>query len=57
MLYYTMIYTTYTILLLSDKLRRGPVKSMNSNEHLTQSLAMQATSKRAIRSLMPEQNS
>jgi len=53
---YTKVYTTYRILLSSDKLRKGPVQSMNSNEQIKKSLAMQATSNCAIRSLFPEQN-
>ncbi len=51
---YTIIYTAYCILLSSDKLRKGPVRSMNSNEQVKKSLAMQATSNWAIRSLFPE---
>jgi hypothetical protein len=31
---YTMIYTAYCILLSSDKLRKGPVQPMNSNEQV-----------------------
>jgi hypothetical protein len=51
---YTMIYTAYCILLSSDKLRKGPMQPMNSNEQVKKSLAMQATSNWAIRSLFPE---
>jgi hypothetical protein len=53
---YTNVYTTYRILLSSDKLRKGPVQEMNSNEQVKKSLAMQATSNCAIRSLFPEPN-
>ena len=51
---YAMIYTTYCILLSSDKPRNGPMQSINSNEQIKKSLAMQATSNCAIRSLFPE---
>jgi len=54
--FYTNVYTTYRILLYSDKLRKGPVQEMNSNEQVKKSLAMQATSHCAIRSLFPEPN-
>ena len=53
---YTTIYTSYCILLSSDNLRKGLVKSMKSNERVTKSLAMQTTSNCAIRSLIPEPN-
>ena len=35
-----MIYTASCILLSSDKIRKGPVQSMNSNEQVKISLAM-----------------
>ena len=50
---YTMLYTAYCILLLSDNFRKGPAESMNSNGQ-GKPLAMQATSNHAIRSFVPE---
>ena len=44
-----MIYTLYCILLSTDKPRKGPMQSINSNEQIKKSLAMQATSNCAIR--------
>ena len=32
---YTIVYTTYCILLSSDKFRKGPVKSMNIDREFT----------------------
>jgi hypothetical protein len=53
---YTNVYTTYRILLSSDKLRKGPVQEMNSNEQVKKSLAMESTSHCVIKPLFPEPN-
>jgi hypothetical protein len=50
---YTMLYTAYCILLLSDIFRKGPAEAMNSSGQ-GKPLAMQATSNHAIRSFVPE---
>jgi hypothetical protein len=52
----TKVYTTYRILLSSDKLRKGQVKSVKSNEPVKRPLETQTTSTFVIRSLFPEPN-
>jgi hypothetical protein len=51
---YTIIYTTYCILLSSDKFRKGQVKSMNMDELVKRTLESQTISNSEIKNLLPE---
>jgi hypothetical protein len=51
---YTTIYTTYYILLSSDKFRKGQVRSMNSDKLVKRLLKSQTISNSGIRNLIPE---
>jgi len=51
---YAKVYTTYHILLSTNILQKGRVKSMNSNDLVKRPLETQTTSHITIRSLFPE---
>ncbi len=51
-----MIYTAYCILLSSDKIRKGQVKSMKITKHIKRPLESHMISNYAIRSLFPRPN-
>jgi len=53
---YTMIYTAYCILQSSDKIWKGPVKSMKTNEQVKRPLELLTISHFAIKSLFPRPN-
>jgi hypothetical protein len=50
---YTTIYTTYCILVSSDKFRKGQVKSMKINEQVKRLLESHMINS-GIRNLLPE---
>lgn len=53
---YTIIYTTYGILVLSDNIRKGQVESMKTNESVKRPLETQMTSNFVIKSVFPRPN-
>ena len=48
------IYTTYCIIILSDKLRKEKVKSMNNDEQVKRLLESQMISNSGISNFIPE---